>query len=503
MDFTVRSGDLAALETACLIVGVFERRQLSVGARLVDDASGGQLGKLLDTGDLDGEAGRMLVLYGPPGVKAARVMVVSFGKPEELSRRTLEKVLKGVFARCAELGLTEATAALADLAVTDMTPYRVHRAIADAGAQRSYRYDQTKAKKPDTKAPLASLGIWVGAGADSAAAEQAVSTARAVAAGGHLARHLGNLPGNICTPSYLADQASEVASGDDRFSVEVLEQAEMAELGMGALLSVARGSREAPKFIVMHYRGAPAEEKPIVLVGKGLTFDAGGISLKPAAEMDEMKYDMCGGAAVIGTMRALRELGLPLNVIGVVPASENLPDGAANKPGDIVTSLSGQTIEILNTDAEGRLILCDALTYCERFDPAVVIDMATLTGACIVALGRHPSGLFSNDDDLAVELSAAGESIGDRVWRLPLWSDYDSQLDSNFADMANIGGRDGGAITAAAFLAKFTKAFRWAHLDIAGTAWVTGKEKGATGRPVPLLVEYLARHAGLVPEQAA
>jgi leucyl aminopeptidase len=309
------------------------------------------------------------------------------------------------------------------------------------------------------------------------------------------AKDLANLPGNICTPSYLAEQAMSLNQHSDKLKTELLDEDAMAELGMGALLSVARGSREPAKLILMHYRGGGDGDKPIVLVGKGLTFDAGGISLKSAPDMDEMKYDMCGGAAVIGALRAVRDLKLPLNVIGVVPASENLPDGAANKPGDIVTSMSGQTIEILNTDAEGRLLLCDALTYCARFEPELVIDMATLTGACVVALGRHPSALFSPNDNLAQALLRAGEASGDRLWRLPLWADYDTQLESNFADMANVGGRDGGAITAAAFLAKFTKNLTWAHLDIAGTAWISGKEKGATGRPVPLLVEYLLRRA--------
>ncbi len=497
MDFSVRVGEPAVLKTACLILGVFERQPLSAVAKAVDDASGGHLGKLLANGDLNGDVGQVVVFYQIPGLAAERVMLVGCGKAEECDRRAFEKVLKTTFARCAELGLAEATCALAELPVAEMTLYQRQRAVAQLAVLSAYRYEHTKAPKPNARAPLAALGLWAPTEAGRLATEQAATHARAIADGANLARDLGNLPGNICTPGYLAEQAAALAEGADAFSVEVLDEAAMSELGMGALLSVARGSREPAKLILMHYHGGAAQDRPIVLVGKGLTFDAGGISIKSAAEMDEMKYDMCGGAAVIGAMRAVRDLNLPLNVIGVVPASENLPDGAANKPGDIVTSLSGQTIEILNTDAEGRLILCDALTYCERFDPEVVIDMATLTGACVVALGRHPSALFANHDSLAEELIAAGEASGDRLWRLPLWKDYDNQLESNFADMANIGGRDGGAITAAVFLAKFTKAFTWAHLDIAGTAWVTGKEKGATGRPVPLLLEYLLRRAGL------
>jgi leucyl aminopeptidase len=272
----------------------------------------------------------------------------------------------------------------------------------------------------------------------------------------------------------------------------------MQKLGMGSLLSASRGSRQPAKLIVMEYKGGKANQKPIALVGKGLTFDAGGISIKPGAGMDEMKYDMCGAASVFGAMQACVELELPINVVGVIPSSENLPDGDANKPGDIVTSMSGQTIEILNTDAEGRLILCDALTYTERFEPAAVIDIATLTGACIVALGDQASGLMANDDKLADELLDAGQSSGDRAWRLPIWDEYQTQLDSNFADMANIGGPKAGSITAACFLARYTKKFKWAHLDIAGTAWKQGAAKGATGRPVPLLMEFLMKRARVI-----
>jgi leucyl aminopeptidase len=313
----------------------------------------------------------------------------------------------------------------------------------------------------------------------------------AIAGGVKLARDLGNLPGNICTPTYLSEKARDLARHHENMRVEVLEEADMERLGMGALLSVARGSAQPAKLIILEYRNAPEEQKPIALVGKGVTFDTGGISLKPGAEMDEMKFDMCGAASVLGTLQACAELQLPLNVVGVIPAVENVPGGKATKPGDIVTSLSGQTIEILNTDAEGRLILCDALTYSERYEPVAVIDIATLTGACIIALGRHPHGLLSNHHPLANDLLNAGRTAADRAWELPLWDEYQEQLDSNFADMANIGGKDGGAITAACFLSRFTKKFHLPHLDIAGTAWKTGKEKGGTGRPVPLLTQYL------------
>jgi leucyl aminopeptidase len=309
-----------------------------------------------------------------------------------------------------------------------------------------------------------------------------------------LAKDLGNLTGNICTPTYLASEAKKLAKSH-RLVVEVLDRSAMEKLGMNTLLSVSRGSREPPKFIIMHHRGGATGSKPIVLVGKGITFDSGGISLKPGAEMDEMKYDMSGAASVLGTLKAAAAMKLPLNIIGVIPASENLPDGAASKPGDIITSMSGQTVEILNTDAEGRLVLCDALTYVERFDPACVVDVATLTGACVISLGHVATGLLANNDGLANELLDAGQQACDRAWQLPLWEDYQEQLQSNFADMANIGGRAAGSITAACFLSRFTKKYAWAHLDIAGTAWRSGKEKGSTGRPVPLLTQFLLSRA--------
>jgi leucyl aminopeptidase len=306
----------------------------------------------------------------------------------------------------------------------------------------------------------------------------------------NLARKLGDLPGNVCTPTYLAEQAIDLGQRFESVTTTILEESDMEELGMGSLLSVSRGSREPAKLITMNYQGA-GDARPVILVGKGLTFDAGGISLKPSQGMDEMKYDMCGSASVFGTISAIAELNLPINVMGIIPSSENMPDGDANKPGDIVTSMAGKTIEILNTDAEGRLILCDALTYSERFNPEIVIDIATLTGAIIVALGRQATGLMANDQDLADALIQAGNDSYDRTWQLPLWDDYQPQLDSNFADIANVGGKEAGSVTAACFLSRFTEKFTWAHLDIAGTAWNTGKAKGATGRPVPLLVQYL------------
>jgi leucyl aminopeptidase len=495
MEFKIKSGDIAKAKTPCLILGVFEKRKLTDPAEQVDKASEGALTALLARGDLDGNGG-CIVLYDVPGIAAERVILVGCGKRKELNRKAYSKALQAALARLAELRVTEALCAL-DGAPADMNLYQMIRQGVLLAGYSAYRYSRTKEAPKDAPPPLEAFSFWVPNKQSSATAARAAAHGKAIAAGVALARELGNLPGNICTPTYLAERALELGKRYDKLDVEILEEADMETLGMGALLSVSRGSRQPAKLIVMKYHGAKKSDNPVVLVGKGLTFDAGGISIKPAAEMDEMKYDMCGGASVLGALRAAAELELPLNIIGVVPASENLPDGAANKPGDIVKSMSGQTIEILNTDAEGRLILCDALTYSERFDPAVVIDMATLTGACIVALGRHPSGLFTPDDELAAEVSAAADAADDRVWRLPLWDDYQPQLDSNFADMANIGGRDGGAITAAAFLSRYTKKYRWAHLDIAGTAWVTGKEKGSTGRPVPLLTELLIRRSGV------
>jgi leucyl aminopeptidase len=329
-----------------------------------------------------------------------------------------------------------------------------------------------------------------------ATAKMAVEIGTAIGKGVATARDLGNLPGNICTPTYLADTAQKNAKRYSDMNVKILKQDDIEKLGMGALLSVAKGSRQPPRLIVINYDGGKKGDKPVVLVGKGITFDSGGISIKSSASMDEMKFDMCGAASVLGTMVTVGELKLPINVVGIVPSCENMPDGAANKPGDIVTSMSGQTIEVLNTDAEGRLILCDALTYSERYKPRAVIDIATLTGACVIALGKHPSGLLSNDDTLAEKLRNAGQRSGDRVWQLPLWEEYQDQLKSNFADMANIGGREAGTITAACFLSRFAEKLKWAHLDIAGTAWESGDNKGATGRPVPLLSQYLLDQCG-------
>lgn len=498
MDFKLKTGDLTKTKTPCLILGVLDKRKLSEPAEIIDKASGGRISEVLRRGDFDGSAGTTLVLYDLPGVAAQRVLLVGCGKRKELTRAAYVKAIAGATKQLFAIRLNDALCTLPVLAPQDLDLYRSVRETVTTVMDQSYRYDQTKETKPAQKLKLKRFGIWLSSKEDAQAAQPALEHGVAIGQGVHLAKDLGNLPGNVCTPAYLAERAVALADEHEQLATEILDEAAMEELGMGSLLSVSRGSRQPAKLIVMKWNGGESGAKPVVLVGKGLTFDAGGISLKPASDMDEMKYDMCGGASVFGAMRAAAEMGLAMNLIGVVPASENLPDGEANKPGDIVTSMSGQTIEILNTDAEGRLILCDALTYVERFEPAVVIDMATLTGAVIVGLGRIPSGLFTKDDALAAEIDAAGQATGDRTWRLPLWDDYQEQLDSNFADMANIGGRDGGSITAACFLARYTKKYSWAHIDIAGTAWKKGKAKGSTGRPVPLLTEILLRRAGQI-----
>ena len=481
------------LKTQCLVVGVFENGSLTSLGEKLDAALKGQIKKVLRHRDLSGKPGTTQLIYDVTGMTAARLLLVGLGEKKSLSPSRFERALRTAFKQLHESGATDAV--VLNPSDEQDAIYRYARATVDAASAAVYRFEQCKSESKAPKRPLKKVGYLVASRRQLTPAQRAFNHGEAIADGTRLAKDLANLPGNICTPSHLAQEAQTLGRGKRKLSVTVLSEKQMERLGMGSLLSVSRGSRQPAKLIVMEYKGGKAGSKPIALVGKGLTFDAGGISIKPAAAMDEMKYDMCGGASVIGTIAACAAMELPLNVVGIVPSSENLPDGDANKPGDIVTSMSGQTIEILNTDAEGRLILCDALTYAERFEPAAVIDIATLTGACIVALGDQASGLMANDQKLADELLDAGTACGDRAWQLPLWDDYQKQLDSNFADMANIGGRGAGTITAACFLARFTKSYKWAHLDIAGTAWLSGTDKGATGRPVPLLTEFLMRRA--------
>lgn len=498
MQYLLKSGDLANLRTACLVLGIHARRRLTGPAAAVDKASGGKLSAILKRGDMDGEAEQSLMLYDLPNVQAERILLLGLGPEKEFTLKSALKSWAGAVRQLNRNSVIEAVSTLPALEIDKVSPDQVLRESVITAEDQVYRFDQCKSKAEPPKRPLKKLALHIGDRPKSQALQRAVSEGEAIAAGITLAKNLANLPGNLCTPGHLADQARQLGRQSSKLKVSVLEEKQMESLGMGSLLSVSRGSREPAKLIVMEYKGGKAGAKPLLLVGKGLTFDAGGISLKPAAAMDEMKYDMCGGASVMGAMAACVKMELPINLVVIVPASENLPDGAANKPGDIVTSMSGQTIEILNTDAEGRLILCDALTYAERFKPAAVVDVATLTGACIIALGAQASGLLSNDDKLAAELLDAGNRSNDRAWQLPLWDEYQEQLKSNFADMANIGGKGAGTITAACFLARYARKFKWAHLDIAGTAWRSGEEKGATGRPVSLLSQFLLKRAGRV-----
>lgn len=495
MEFSTKSGSPEKQRGGSVVVGVFESRKMTLAAELLDKAAQGYIGDIVRRGDMDGKAGSTLLLHHVPGTLCDRILLVGLGKEREFREKEFCAAIRTAVKTLNETGAFDATFFLTEIAVRKRsTAWRIRQAALQA-LDATYRFDQFKSKKEEIRRPLKKITFAVERRNELAEAEEALRQGSAIAEGMALTRTLGNLPPNVCTPTYLAEQAKTLAE-EFKLECDVLERADMEKLGMHSLLSVAKGSHQPPKLIVLHYKGGKQGDKPVVLVGKGITFDTGGISLKPAPEMDEMKYDMCGAASVLGTLKATALMQLPINLTVVVPTTENMPGGGATRPGDIVTSLSGQTVEILNTDAEGRLILCDALTYSERFEPEAVIDIATLTGACVIALGNVASGLLANDDGLARELLHAGEEAHDRAWQLPLWDDYQELLKSNFADMANIGGRTAGTITAACFLARFTKKYDWAHLDIAGTAWLSGKEKGATGRPVPLLAHYLLKRAG-------
>ncbi len=488
MEFSIKQSSPDKQRSNCVVVGVYEGGKLSPAAQLLDKTAKHALSDLIANGDMNGKSATTLLLHKLPGIAAERVLLIGLGKAAELNNKTTVSILNATFSALNGTPCKEATLYLIDEGIWKDPAWIIKQAVFAASGS-VYRSDSLKSK-PGKPSTLKSISFAT-RDKPPAALKNVLDQAAATAHGMDLAKTLGDLPGNICTPAYLAAKAQALGKAHKSIKITVLEEKDMRKLGMGSLLSVTQGSEQPAKLITLEYCGTDKKHKPIVLVGKGITFDSGGISLKPGAEMDEMKYDMCGAASVLGTIQAIAEMGLKINVVGVIPTCENLPSGNAIKPGDIVTSMSGQTIEILNTDAEGRLILCDALTYSKKFDPDTVVDIATLTGACVIALGHVASGMFSNEDKLARELLAAGEQSHDRVWQLPLWEDYQPLLDSNFADMQNIGGRAGGTITAACFLARFTKDYRWAHLDIAGTAWKSGKEKGATGRPVPLLTQYL------------
>lgn len=495
MEYSVTTVKPEQQRTDALIVGVFEQRKLSEVGASIDAASGGHLKAILAEGDLDGKVETTLTLYNVPGVAARRLILVGLGKAKSLDRRGFRRVNTHVARLIESNGSQSAVTTLAQVKVKNLDVAEKAQVIAEATESARYRFDEFKTKPASPSHPLGQLTLALDEGDHERAVRTGLARGQGLAAGRGLCRDLGNRPANVCTPTHLAEQAWQLASQFDAVHATVLEEEDMRELGMGALLAVSQGSRQPAKMITMTYRGAGKDDKPVAFVGKGVTFDSGGVSIKPASAMDEMKFDMCGAASVFGVIRACAEIGLHANVVGVVPAAENMPDGQAYRPGDILRSMSGQTIEIINTDAEGRLLLCDALTYSERFEPYTVIDIATLTGSCIAALGHHTSAVMSDSDTLARQLMQAGERSADRCWQLPLWEEYQDQLKSPFADCSHVGGAPAGTITAGCFLSRFAGKFkRWGHLDIAGTAWTRGDDKGATGRPVPLLMQYLFDH---------
>ena len=490
MEFTIKSGSPEKQRSACVVVGVFDNRKPSLSAELIDRASGGYISEIIRRGDMEGKLGSTLLLHNVRGTLADRVLLVGLGKERDFREREFRSAVRSAVRLLNETGSYEAVIYLTEEKVKRReVAWRVEHAVVVA-MEAVYRFDELKSQPAEVRRPLRKLTLSVPQRSDLAAGEAAAARGLAIAHGMNLTRDLGNLPANICTPSYLAERAQELAR-ELGFSCQVLDRPQLEELKMGSFLSVTNGSDEPPRFIVMEYEQAVRKQKPVVIVGKGITFDTGGISLKPGLDMDQMKFDMCGAASVLGTLRAIAELKAKVNLVGLVAACENMPSGRATKPGDIVKSMSGQTIEILNTDAEGRLILCDALSYAERYEPAAVVDIATLTGAVVISLGRVAAGVFSNNDALARALLNAGEESFDRGWQMPLWEEYHEGLNSNFADFANVADRAGGSITAACFLSKFTKKYDWAHVDIAGVAWKEGKEKGATGRPVPMLATWV------------
>ena len=470
-----------------IVLGLYENNEFSKSFNEIDLAAQGYLNRLIQSGELTGKLGQTLLLRDLPGVATKRVLIVGCGKKGELTERRYNQLIQSMLKALNNANIREVVSYLTEIEIKDRDLYWNVRFAIEIIEHTNYRFDRFKSEKPESTA-LESLIF----NTDCPQAQRAIAHAQAVSAGVKVARDIANMPPNICNPAYLAEQAKHLAAEFGALSLEVIDETQMVELGMNAYLAVSRGSANPAYMSILHFNNAPDKNtKPIVLVGKGLTFDAGGISLKPAADMDEMKYDMGGAASVFGVMAAVAQLDLPLNVIGVLAGCENLPDGNAYRPGDILTTMNGLTVEVLNTDAEGRLVLCDALTYAERFEPQLLIDVATLTGACVVALGQHNSGLICEDENLAADLLHAAQQTTDKAWRLPLSEEYQEQLKSPFADLANIGGRWGGASTAGAFLANFTKKYRWAHLDIEGTAWLQGANKGATGRPVALLTQFL------------
>ena len=492
MKYGTRTGSVAKAKTQCTIVGVYETGDLTPSAQNLDEASSGYLKKVLSRGDIAGKANQVQILHDVPNIGATRVMLIGLGKAKSMDATRFAGIAKAASNNLKTLAAKQVLCCLTEVDIEDHNiAWRTEKLI-EALSATFYSFTNFKGKTPQKSSTTESVDFVASSRSTKRQIESSIHNASALSKGIAEAKDLGNTPGNICTPTFLAKRARQLAKQYGTLSTTVIDEKEIEKLGMGAFMSVSRGSVQPGKLIIMKHNGGKPKAKPHILVGKGITFDTGGISLKPGAGMHEMIYDMCGAASVFGTMVAIVEQELPLNVVGVVAAAENMPSGKASRPGDIVKTMSGQTVEILNTDAEGRLVLCDALTYIEKYKPETVIDIATLTGACIVALGSHASALYANDDNLAENITSAGESALDRVWRMPLWEDYQAQLNSAFADMANIGGREAGSITAACFLARFAKKFRWAHLDVAGTAFKgSGPAKGSPGRPVPLLFKYL------------
>jgi leucyl aminopeptidase len=497
MQFEVWAKGLATLNVDCIVLGVFEDGELAEEAHSIDSASEGYLKKLLARGDFSGRSGETLLLTQLPGITASRALLTGLGAKKSFGRKSWRRSLGNALTAISKTRIASIAVAIDRPPAKELDDYYFGRAIAEIVGSTLYRVNDLKtAKKPK---PPALQKVMAGpvrkAGIEDA--ERGLEHGQAVSSAASLQRDLANLPANVCTPVYLADQARALAKQYTSLRVQVLDEAAIKKEKMGCLLAVAQGSHEPPRFIVLEHRAAKGDSPPIVLVGKGVTFDTGGISLKDPGGMDEMKFDMSGAAAVMASMSLVAKLRLPMRVVGLIAAVENMPSGRAVKPGDIATSSAGLTVEILNTDAEGRLILSDALHYARRFNPAAVVDIATLTGACVVALGHHHSGAMGNNEDLVHELVEAGKRADDRAWHMPLTEEYADQLKSNFADFANVGGREGGAITAAAFLGKFTQGLKWAHLDVAGTAYQGGAQKGSTGRPTPLLADFLIHRAGL------
>lgn len=492
MRYSLKTGSPEKINVDCLVVAIWSKGTLSTEAKVIDASTKKTISKIIQSGDFTGKLAETQLLHNTNGVAAKRILLVGAGEKKKFDGKSAAKLLAAALKVTRKSQASSWHFALDSLETSNRDGNWVAARLAQEAEIASYQYDTTKSKKAKVLATK-SISLGAFAGCPRKNLEASLKRGQSIGKAVNRARELGNLPGNVCTPTYLAQQATAIADRNRSVSTQVLSEKQMARLGMGSLLSVSAGSAEEAKLIVINYKGAKADSKPFALVGKGITFDTGGISLKPGAAMDEMKFDMCGAASVVATMACVAELKLPVNIVGIIAAAENMPGSRATKPGDIVTSMSGKTIEILNTDAEGRLVLCDALTYVHKFKPRSVIDIATLTGAAVATFGSLANALLSNDDELAQALLDCGEETLDRAWQLPLWDEYQSQINSNFADIANIGGPRAGTITAACFLSRFTEKLKWAHLDIAGSAWHSGPQKGATGRPVSLLVEYLSR----------